>query len=256
MARVGRADALAAQREGISSLSSVIRDHRMAMGSTSRRDRLLGVNSSLDFNGSSSEASEFKEEDVWGIVPAAVERSKSSLSLEDVVSDHHSTSSLVGSSGKRGLALDYSSGALGLSSIARGSATASSGGGGGRVTSASRMIPQRVAGSGVGGGGGGKAAIQHQSAPVNVLDWSRILGSKNKDRSSGNFGEDGTAGGVVDDLEDDEDENFSVEKLPPHELVARSQTTTFSVFEGAGRTLKGRDLSRVRNAVLKQTGFL
>uniref|UniRef100_A0A7N0U724 Uncharacterized protein n=1 Tax=Kalanchoe fedtschenkoi TaxID=63787 RepID=A0A7N0U724_KALFE len=45
--------------------------------------------------------------------------------------------------------------------------------------------------------------------------------------------------------------------LPPHEVVAaRSQTMTFSVFEGVGRTLKGRDLRRVRNAVFQQTGFL
>ncbi|XP_020249476.1 early nodulin-20-like [Asparagus officinalis] len=32
--------------------------------------------------------------------------------------------------------------------------------------------------------------------------------------------------------------------------------TTFSVLEGVGRTLKGRDLRRVRNAVWRKTGFL
>lgn len=50
------------------------------------------------------------------------------------------------------------------------------------------------------------------------------------------------------------------EMLPPHEIVARgsgvSPNTTFSVLEGVGRTLKGRDLRRVRNAVLYRTGFL
>ncbi|KAG6523750.1 uncharacterized protein LOC122045496 [Zingiber officinale] len=51
------------------------------------------------------------------------------------------------------------------------------------------------------------------------------------------------------------------EMLPPHEIVARSSgrgspKTTFSVLEGAGRTLKGRDLRRVRDAVFRQTGFL
>ncbi|KAK4343204.1 hypothetical protein RND71_039020 [Anisodus tanguticus] len=53
--------------------------------------------------------------------------------------------------------------------------------------------------------------------------------------------------------EDDESE-----MLPPHEIVARggSPKTTFSVLEGVGRTLKGRDLRRVRNAVFRQTGFL
>ncbi|KAL6840101.1 hypothetical protein ACP4OV_029911 [Aristida adscensionis] len=58
--------------------------------------------------------------------------------------------------------------------------------------------------------------------------------------------------------EDDEDDE---EMLPPHEMVARARArdspmTTFSVLEGAGRTLKGRDLRQVRNAVWRQTGFL
>ncbi|WOG98287.1 hypothetical protein DCAR_0417628 [Daucus carota subsp. sativus] len=50
------------------------------------------------------------------------------------------------------------------------------------------------------------------------------------------------------------------EMLPPHELVARGSgnapATTSSVLEGVGRTLKGRDLRLVRNAVWRQTGFL
>ncbi|KAL6998023.1 hypothetical protein U1Q18_008147 [Sarracenia purpurea var. burkii] len=58
------------------------------------------------------------------------------------------------------------------------------------------------------------------------------------------------------DLDDDEDD----EMLPPHEIVARgsakSPKTTFSVLEGVGRTLKGRDLRQVRNAVWRKTGFL
>ncbi|KAK7396709.1 hypothetical protein VNO78_17867 [Psophocarpus tetragonolobus] len=59
---------------------------------------------------------------------------------------------------------------------------------------------------------------------------------------------------VLDDNDDDD------EMLPPHEIVLRgsgvSPKTTFSVLEGVGRTLKGRDLRQVRNAVLRQTGFL
>jgi Senescence regulator len=46
------------------------------------------------------------------------------------------------------------------------------------------------------------------------------------------------------------------EIVPPHVIVARSHMTSFSVLEGAGRTLKGRDLRSVRNAVLQKTGFL
>ena len=56
----------------------------------------------------------------------------------------------------------------------------------------------------------------------------------------------------------DEDDE---EMLPPHEMVAHARArespmTTFSVLEGAGRTLKGRDLRQVRNAVWRKTGFL
>ncbi|KAJ4803513.1 hypothetical protein LUZ62_016079 [Rhynchospora pubera] len=61
-----------------------------------------------------------------------------------------------------------------------------------------------------------------------------------------------------DDRRDD-DEVFSseTEMVPPHVMVARSgASTAFSVLEGAGRTLKGRDLRRVRNAVWQKTGFL
>lgn len=59
--------------------------------------------------------------------------------------------------------------------------------------------------------------------------------------------------------EEDEDGDGG-EVLPPHEIVARSlarsQTAACSVLEGAGRTLKGRDLDQVRNTVWGQTGFL
>ncbi|XP_052174640.1 uncharacterized protein LOC127789727 [Diospyros lotus] len=60
------------------------------------------------------------------------------------------------------------------------------------------------------------------------------------------------------DFDDDDDDDD--EMLPPHEIVARGSTnspkTTFSVLEGVGRTLKGRDLRQVRNAVWRKTGFL
>lgn len=60
--------------------------------------------------------------------------------------------------------------------------------------------------------------------------------------------------------EDDEEEkeNEGIMELPPHELLAReyAATTTFSVLQGAGRTLKGMDLRRLRNEVWRQTGFV
>lgn len=81
----------------------------------------------------------------------------------------------------------------------------------------------------------------HQSAPVNVPIWPKANG-----RTPPVLFEDS-------DMNNDEEEE---EMLPPHEIVARSQVTTFSVFEGVGRTLKGRDLRQVRNAVWQKTGFL
>ncbi|XP_047979265.1 uncharacterized protein LOC125221183 [Salvia hispanica] len=45
------------------------------------------------------------------------------------------------------------------------------------------------------------------------------------------------------------------EGLPPHEYLAKTRGASPSVHEGKGRTLKGRDLSNVRDAVWKQAGF-
>lgn len=84
------------------------------------------------------------------------------------------------------------------------------------------------------------AAKFPQSAPVNVPIWPKKVGVTDL----GRFDE------VVDEEEVEE------EMVPPHEIVARSHVMTFSVFEGVGRTLKGRDLRRVRNAVFQKTGFI
>ncbi|WMV48766.1 hypothetical protein MTR67_042151 [Solanum verrucosum] len=88
--------------------------------------------------------------------------------------------------------------------------------------------------------------VQH-SAPVKIPDWSKIYGTKLKKEIS-NFGSD------------DDDEEIEENVMPPHEWLAkridRREISSFSVCEGVGRTLKGRDLSRVRNAVLTKTGFL
>ncbi|XP_047335511.1 uncharacterized protein LOC124939038 [Impatiens glandulifera] len=73
-----------------------------------------------------------------------------------------------------------------------------------------------------------------QSAPMVVPDWSK-----------------------VSHLEDEDDDENDV-RIPPHEWSARAMRNkwSFSVCEGAGRTLKGRDLMTVRNAILTRTGFL
>lgn len=112
--------------------------------------------------------------------------------------------------------------------------------------------------------------VVQQSAPVKIPDWSKIYGENSKKASSNNASwldnndDEGDVGhGVLnegDDSGDDDDDDDDETKLPPHEWLAkkyaRSQISSFSVFEGVGRTLKGRDLSRVRNAVLTKTGFL
>jgi len=55
-----------------------------------------------------------------------------------------------------------------------------------------------------------------------------------------------------------EEEEFR-STMPPHEYLSRqldfSPMHSCSLFEGVGRTLKGRDMRQVRNAVLSQTGF-
>ncbi|KAK6132877.1 hypothetical protein DH2020_033357 [Rehmannia glutinosa] len=89
--------------------------------------------------------------------------------------------------------------------------------------------------------------IVHHSAPVNVPDWSKIYGKNANNKNAYSWLDD-------DGEENGDDENGII--IPPHELIARKQMFSFSVCEGAGRTLKGRDLSRVRNAVLTKTGFL
>ncbi|KAJ4847849.1 hypothetical protein Tsubulata_000177 [Turnera subulata] len=93
------------------------------------------------------------------------------------------------------------------------------------------------------------------SLPVNVPDWSKIYKDieyrehrhQKKELDDGNF--DGDS-----DYEDDDDDDQDG-RVPPHEYLARRRGASFSVHEGAGRTLKGRDLRQVRNAIWKRVGF-
>ncbi|CAI9762075.1 unnamed protein product [Fraxinus pennsylvanica] len=77
-----------------------------------------------------------------------------------------------------------------------------------------------------------------KSLPVNIPEWS-----KNEYKNRG--------GDYQEDAGEDEDDYG----VPPHEYLARTRGASLSVHEGVGRTLKGRDLRKVRNAVWKQTGF-
>ena len=116
---------------------------------------------------------------------------------------------------------------------------------------------------GVGGGGGvpvpvpvparavAPSAAPRQSAPVRVpAPWpGKAAGGRRA-------GEDGLGVGGAGGRRADEGEEDGDELVPPHVVAARRHARSSSVLEGAGRTLKGRDLRRVRNAVLRQTGFL
>ncbi|CAJ2654424.1 unnamed protein product [Trifolium pratense] len=83
------------------------------------------------------------------------------------------------------------------------------------------------------------------SMPVNIPDWSKILG----DEYTNNYMKKN--GMEEEDEDEDEDDGW----LPPHEFLARTRVASFSVHEGIGRTLKGRDLSRLRNEIWAKTGF-
>ncbi|XP_016434852.1 protein S40-4-like [Nicotiana tabacum] len=86
-------------------------------------------------------------------------------------------------------------------------------------------------------------AISSTSLPVNIPNWSKILGDEYRSCPK-----------EIDDNNVVEDFDYE-SGIPPHEYLARTRVASFSVHEGIGRTLKGRDLSRVRNAIWKQTGF-
>ncbi|KAL8146304.1 protein S40-4 [Apium graveolens] len=89
------------------------------------------------------------------------------------------------------------------------------------------------------------AGATAKSLPVNVPDWSMILKQEYNRKNA--------------DVEDDFEEEDEDDRVPPHEYLARqfarTRVASFSVHEGIGRTLKGRDLSRVRNAIWEKTGF-
>ncbi|XP_051125172.1 uncharacterized protein LOC127247388 [Andrographis paniculata] len=121
-----------------------------------------------------------------------------------------------------------------------------------RLPTASRMIPKSNSGHKK------EASLQQQdpkmiqrSAPLNIPDWSKIYGGS----YSGGGGE-GCRSSSWESDEEEEEADGEGKIIPPHEWVAARRVASFSVVEGAGRKLKGRDLSRVRNDVLTKTGFL
>lgn len=209
---------------------------------------------------------DFEEEEVWSV-------------LKDNRTDHSTSTKVVQSKESTS-----SSPSLSSLSVPR------------HVTTAARMIPRASRGGGGCDSSSSSANSNHeskivqQSAPVNIPNWPEIYRYKNSKKAPKNGswyrdydnGDDDDDGGIMkygrdseddneeehgeDDNEEDDDDGYDCyndeygHRVPPHEVIARrlakSQISSFSVFEGAGRTLKGRDLSKVRNAVLTKTGFL
>ncbi|KAH0699912.1 hypothetical protein KY284_014127 [Solanum tuberosum] len=107
-----------------------------------------------------------------------------------------------------------------------------------------------------------KCMLHKSSSPVEIPEWSK---NSNKQKSRRVRIEDGSSfssvaySGNVEEEEEEEDD-YGDGIVPPHEYiarrVARNQIASFSMMEGVGRTLKGRDLSKLRNAILTKTGFL
>ncbi|CAA6662444.1 unnamed protein product [Spirodela intermedia] len=114
-----------------------------------------------------------------------------------------------------------------------GSAAAADDGGEGAAHQKAAVAPRKQ--SGRGGGDRHAAAMAAASLPVNIPIGRRrgILGLGGRRRLRAG------AGGAA-------------ARVPLEEARGAA---SFSVHEGVGRTLKGRDLSRVRNAVWQQTGF-
>ncbi|KAL9263017.1 S40-1-like protein [Drosera capensis] len=116
-----------------------------------------------------------------------------------------------------------------------------------QAASASMMIPERRRSKKI-DGVDGSSWVDYDGHGMNYGD--------DNDDDEDNHGDYDNDNG---DHGEDEDDGGG-EVVPPHEYIAkrlaRSQISSFSVCEGTGRTLKGRDLSHVRNAILRKTGFL
>ncbi|KAG6394077.1 hypothetical protein SASPL_144656 [Salvia splendens] len=185
---------------------------------TSRSERYLG-----SFSGeaaAASSASELREEDVWSVTDGAAAAAAngewgSRASAAGNGSFRHSRQSGHRQVGGLSLAFDEPGGAA-----------------------SRRIVRQFLTQDDV----AGSPRCMAMSAPVNVPDWSKIYRVDSVESSYDAVHAD-------DGLDDPE-------MVPPHVYLAREHSRSRnSVFEGVGRTLKGRDLSRVRDAVWSQTGF-
>lgn len=109
---------------------------------------------------------------------------------------------------------------------------------------------------------GDSLALHQSSAPLKIPNRYHVQkaskGCTGVDDANGkdlmNHGDENLVETEDDDVGEDE------QMIPPHEYIAkkmaRTRIASHSMCEGVGRTLKGRDLCKLRNAILTQTGFL
>ncbi|MQM18422.1 hypothetical protein Taro_051412 [Colocasia esculenta] len=125
------------------------------------------------------------------------------------------------------------------------------------------MIPRSGAHADGNEGGGGR--VLRRSAPVNIPHWPKKYMKKgpldsHRYEDGDGLGYDHEEPEPADGFNLDDDADDEDDMVPPHEWIARklerSQISSFSMCERAGRMLKGGDLNKVRNAVLTRTGFL
>ncbi|KAK4711417.1 hypothetical protein R3W88_005930 [Solanum pinnatisectum] len=105
-----------------------------------------------------------------------------------------------------------------------------------------------------------KCMLHKSSSPVEIPEWSENSNKQKSRRVNTIITEDGSSFSSVAYAGNVEEDDYGDGIVPPHEYiarrVARNQIASFSMMEGVGRTLKGRDLSKLRNAILTKTGFL
>ncbi|XP_059662245.1 protein S40-5 [Cornus florida] len=195
---------------------------------TSRSERLLGSYSHGHGQGAVTEGSELGEEDVWSMVDDMVNGDDHSMNgshSEWSPRDTPESNGGVSVRSRRGVSReDRHVGGLSLAFDNSGK------------TASSRIVHQYRSQDSLASPRGLHMAA---SAPMNVPDWSKIYRVDS-----------------VESLHDSDDgmDDRESEMVPPHEYLAYARSRN-SVFEGVGRTLKGRDMSRVRDAVWSQTGF-
>ncbi|KAL3522605.1 hypothetical protein ACH5RR_015439 [Cinchona calisaya] len=100
---------------------------------------------------------------------------------------------------------------------------------------------------------------KHSQPKRKKLRTKKITSSSVPVNIPGNISGNGSWFQSMDSDSFDDDDRDDGEMEPPHVIVGRriaGKMMAFSVCTGNGRTLKGRDLSEVRNSILRMTGFL